>query len=198
MEAFREITHVVSQFFGSRDVSRRSKEVAFMEDMRILVEDMEKNGMHRTMPAKHFVPAMKPAKGRKKTDPENSGIVDVLVQGAEAWAHGKFKEYLNATTYDPATGYPITETEEHNSARLDNMTVFDMEDNPLEFESYDDLHGDEDDEGLGSLGGGGEFATGEAGWEMNERWVWIGSSWRQWVMDGCCEVISVGIMRWRS
>ena len=106
---------------------------------------------------------MKPAKGRKKTDPENSAIFDVLVQGAEAWEHGKFKEYLNTTTYDPVTGYPITETEERNSARLDRMTAFDMEDNPLDFESYEDLHGDDNDEGLSSLGGGGEFMTGEAG-----------------------------------
>jgi hypothetical protein len=135
-----------------------------MEDMRILVEDQEKHRLHRSTPTKHFVPAMKPASGRKKTDPENSAIFDVLVQGAEGWEHGKFEEYLNTTTYDPATGYPITETEERNSAQLDNMTSFDnTEDNPLDFESYDDLHGDEDDEGLGSLGGGSEFATGEAG-----------------------------------
>jgi len=45
------------------------------------------------------------------------------------------------------------------------MTAFDKEDNPLDFESYDsdDLHRDEDDEGLGFLGDGGEFTTGEAG-----------------------------------
>jgi len=134
-----------------------------MEDMRVLIEDMEKHGLHHSMPSKHFVPAMKPAKGQKKTDPENSAILDTLVQGAEAWEHGKFKEYINTTTYNPATGYPITETEERNSARLDNMTTFDSEENPLDFKSYDDLHGDEDDEGLESLGGGGEFITGEAG-----------------------------------
>jgi hypothetical protein len=164
VEAFREITHIVSQFFGSRDASRRSKEVAFMEDMRVLVEDLEKHQLHYSTPTKHFVPAMKPASGRGKNSPENSAVLDVLVQGAEGWAHGKLEEYLNTTTYDPATGYPITETEERNSARLDNVTSFDnTEENPLDFESYNDLHGDEDDKGFGSLGGGGEFCTGEAG-----------------------------------
>lgn len=44
------------------------------------------------------------------------------------------------------------------------MTAFDnTEDNPLDFESYVDLHADDDENGLGSLGGGGEFSTGEAG-----------------------------------
>lgn len=132
--------------------------------MRVLVEDLEKHGLDRSTASKHFVPALKPANTRKKTAPTNSAIVDILVQGAEAWEHGKFKEYLNTTTYDPATGYPITQTEEGNSARLDNMTAFDnTEDNPLDFESYVDLHADDDENGLGSLGGGGEFSTGEAG-----------------------------------
>jgi hypothetical protein len=93
-----------------------------MEDMRVLVEDMEKHGLHHPTLSKHFVPALKPAKARKNTATEKSAIVDVLVEGAEAWEHGKFKEYLNATTYDPATGYPITEKEEANhSARLDKV-----------------------------------------------------------------------------
>jgi hypothetical protein len=122
VEAFREITHIVAQFFANRDSARRSKEVAFMEDMRVLVEDMEKHGLHHPTLSKHFVPALKPAKARKNTATEKSAIVDVLVEGAEAWEHGKFKEYLNATTYDPATGYPITEKEEANhSARLDKV-----------------------------------------------------------------------------
>lgn len=135
-----------------------------MEDMRVLVEDMEKHKLHHATSSKHFVPALKPVKGRKTTTPEKSAVFDVLVEGAEAWEHGKFKEYLNATTYDPATGYPITEREEANIARLDNMTAFDnTEDNPLDFEAYEDIHVDDDEEGLGSLGGGGEFSTGETG-----------------------------------
>jgi len=154
----------VAQFFGNNDAARRSKEVAFMEDMRVLVEDMEKHNLHHATSSKHFVPALKPVKARKTTTPEKSAIVDVLVEGAEAWEHGKFKDYLNATTYDPATGYPITEKEEANSTRLDNMTAFNnTQENPLDFESYDDLHVDDDEEGLGSLGGGGQFSTGETG-----------------------------------
>jgi hypothetical protein len=139
--------------------------VAFIEDMRVLVEDLERHRLHRSTPTKHFVPALKPTSGRKKNnDQENSAIFDVLVHSAEGWAHGELEEYLNTTTYDPAMGYPITETEEQNSTWLDNMTSFDnTEDNLLDFKSYDDLHGDEDDKGLGSLGGGTEFCTGEAG-----------------------------------
>ena len=164
VEAFWEITHIVSQFFGNRDAARHSKEVAFMEDMRVLVEDQEKHRLHHATSSKHFVPALKPAKAHKKTASEESAIFDVLVEGAEAWEHGKFKEYLNVTTYDPATGYPITEREEANSAWLNNMTAFNnTKDNPLDFESYEDLHVDDDEEGLGSLGGGGEFSTGETG-----------------------------------
>jgi hypothetical protein len=166
VEAFREITHIVSQFFGNHNAARRSKEVAFMEDMRVLVEDMEKHRLHYATSSKHFVPALKSAKAHsgKRTATEKSAIFDMLVEGAEAWEHGKSKEYINVTTYDPATGYPITEKEEANSARLDNMTAFDnTEENPLDFELYEDLHVDDDVEGLGSLGGGGEFSTGEAG-----------------------------------
>lgn len=129
-----------------------------MEDMRVLVEDMEKHKLHRSVPSKHFVPAMKPT-GRKKTASEASAIFDISVTGAEAWEQGKFKEYVNTTTYDPATGYPITEKEESNSARLDNMTVFDnTEDNPLNFDSYNET-------GVGASGQGRGGIGVKTGWE---------------------------------
>lgn len=46
--------------------------------------------------------------------------------------------------------------------RLDNGTVFDSNSNPLTTDSYEDLHGgDNDSVGIGGLGGGSEFSTGE-------------------------------------
>ena len=161
VEAFREVTNRVSKFFGNSDIPRRSKEISFLEDMRVLVEDMERHGIHRSPPEKRMVPADKKQSGKKEVV---SAIVDVQVLGAEIWQNGKFTEFLKNTTYEPATGYPIPEKDDHDN-RLDTAsgTVFDRTgDNPLEYESFDDLHGDDDDDtGLNSLGGGSEFSTGE-------------------------------------
>jgi hypothetical protein len=63
-----------------------------------------------------------------------------------------------STTYDPALGYPITNDD--RDTRLDSGSMFDNVTNPLGNDSYDDVHGDEDGT-LGSLGGGGEYSTGE-------------------------------------
>jgi hypothetical protein len=106
-----------------------------------------------------MVPAMKKQSGKNEAV---SAIVDVQVMGAQIWEYGKFFKFIKSTTYDPAIGYPIPERDDHDS-RLDNGTVFDnTKDNPLECESFNDLHGDDDDEiGLNSLGGGSEFSTGE-------------------------------------
>ena len=65
---------------------------------------------------------------------------------------------MKSTTYDPAVGSPITNDD--RDMRLDSGTVFDNVTNPLEHDSYDDVHGDEAGT-LGSLGGGGEYSTGE-------------------------------------
>ena len=159
MEAFREVTNRVSKYFGNSETPRRSKEISFLEDMRVLVEDMERRGIHQSPPKKRIIPAVQKQSGRKEAV---SAVVDVQVVGAEIWENGKFSEFLKNTTYDPATGYPIPEHDDHDS-RLDTGTVFDStEDNPLEYENFNDLHGDDDDEmGLNSLGGGSEFSTGE-------------------------------------
>ena len=127
--------------------------------MRILVEDMLRHGIDKNSPQKRMVPAVKKQSGKKEAA---SAIFDIKVVGAEIWQNGKFSEFLKNTTYDPATGYPIPEKDDHDH-RLDTGTVFDStEKNPLEHESFDDLHGDDDDEiGLNSLGGGSEYSTGE-------------------------------------
>lgn len=159
VEAFREVTNRVSKFFGNSETPRRSKEISFLEDMRVLVEDMERRGIHRSPPKKRMVPAAKKQSGKKEAV---SAVVDVQVVGAEIWENGKFSEFLKNTTYDPATGYAIPEGDNHDS-RLDTGSVFDRtDDNPLEYESFNDLHGDDDDDtGLNALGGGSEFSTGE-------------------------------------
>jgi len=98
---------------------------------------------------------------KKTTTTPISAIVDVQ-GGAEIWQQGKFSEFIKATTYDPALGYPIDSPEDHDTC-LDTQTVFDNTiSNPLHHSTYVDVHGDESGEsGIGSLGGGGEFSTGE-------------------------------------
>jgi hypothetical protein len=67
-----------------------------------------------------------------------------------------------STTFDPAVGYSITTDDHDHDTRLDSGTVFDNVNNPLEHDSYEDLHADEESEDdVASLGGGGEYSTGE-------------------------------------
>ena len=133
VEAFREVTNRVSKFFGNSDIPRQSKEISFLEDMRVLVKDMEQRGIHRSPPEKRMVPADKKQSGKKEAV---SAIVDVQVLSVEIWQNGEFTDFLKNTTYEPATGYPIPEKDHDDH----------------------DLHGDDDDDtGLNSLGGGSEF-----------------------------------------
>jgi len=120
---------------------------------------MQRRDLHPEKPK--IRPILAPRKVSKKnnTEPQVSAIVDVKVAGAEIWSNGKFTDFMKNTTFDPAVGYPIT-TDDHDT-RLDSGTVFDNASNPLEHDSYDDVHADEDDESVGSLGGGGEYSTGE-------------------------------------
>jgi hypothetical protein len=102
--------------------------------------------------------AQRKASAKKENEPEISAIVDGQVAGAEIWLNGNFREFMKSTTYDPAVGYPITDDD--RDTRLDSGTVFDNVTNPLEHDSYEFVLGDEDGT-LGSLGGGGEYSTGE-------------------------------------
>jgi len=123
---------------------------------------MERHGLHKLSSGGHFVPAPIKKTSKKTSTAPISAIVDVQVAGAEIWQQGKFSEYIKTTTYDPALGYPINNPEDHDT-RLDTETVFDNTiSNPLHYSAYVDIHGDESgDSGIGSLGGGGEFSTGE-------------------------------------
>ena len=46
VEAFQEINERMFEYFGKKEISRCSKEIAFQEDMRVLIEDMERHGLH--------------------------------------------------------------------------------------------------------------------------------------------------------
>nr|VWP01094.1 Sensor protein zRas [Ganoderma boninense] len=173
VEAFRDVSHLVANFFGDPDRRRRSKEVAFMEDLRVLVEEMVRRNAHVLSTEDHFVPEPTPKakRGKKKSGraaQPRSAVVDVMDSGAAIWAEGKFTSFIQKTTYDPASGYPPFTEEVESSAehdrRLDSHTAFDnCYRNVIEASTYIDLHGDETDEGgiTGALGGGGEYHTGE-------------------------------------
>ena len=92
-----------------------------------------------------------------------SAIVDVQVAGAEIWQAGKFSEFVEKTTFDKKLGYPLGMAAEADNSPLANEEPFDDPNkNPIEHESYEDLHGDMSDEsGLGSLGGGDMYSTGQ-------------------------------------
>lgn len=164
VEAFRDISHTVARFFGDSDTARRSKEIKFQEDLRVMVEDMVKHNLHPLKPSFHFVAAPRPKKARADYVVQ-SAIGDGMVLGAQVWQDGKFQDFLKATTYDPAVGYPVTSESATNRERrdgiFDNGTAFDNTQNPLETGSYQDLHGEETTEGLGGVGGGDEFSTGD-------------------------------------
>jgi len=105
VEAFREISHLIANFFGDPDRARHSKEVVFYEDMRVLVEDMEHHGLQKLSSTGHFIPAPTKKTSKKTSSALISAIVDVQVAGAEIWQQGKFSEFIKTTTYDPALGY---------------------------------------------------------------------------------------------
>lgn len=166
VEAFRDVTHMVANFFGDPDRARRSKEVKFNQDLEALVSEMQRLKFHKVSTTRHFVaaPPKKPSKAKNPPPPEplRSAIVDVFVKGAEEW-NGKFTEFIRSTTYDPALGgYPPAASSDTGprDTTLDTNTAFDnLSQNPLTYDSFMDLHGSEKD-GItwsGALGGGGDF-----------------------------------------
>ncbi|KAK0466076.1 uncharacterized protein EV420DRAFT_1474879 [Desarmillaria tabescens] len=172
VEAFRDVSHRVANFFGDSDRARRSKESSFKEDLKRLVDEMVRLKLHNTdEPEQHLVPAtVRTSTRSNRKDKEKSAIVDVQVVGAEIWNDGKFADFLKRTTYDPTVGYPISGGDSHDAESLDDTDPFitgttsfdDPNINPLVHDSFNDLHGDEVI-GLGSLGGGGEYYNGPEG-----------------------------------
>jgi hypothetical protein len=160
---------MVANFFGDPDRARRSKEVKFNQDLEALVSEMQCRKFHVINKDGHFVPAPPKKTSKKKInnsapEPTRSAVIDIFTKGAEEW-NGKFTDWIKSTTYDPALGgYPSvsesSSTGGHDTT-LDNGTVFDTATtNPITCDSYIDLHGNEETNGItgmGSLGGGGDF-----------------------------------------
>ncbi|KAJ7028826.1 hypothetical protein C8F04DRAFT_1265579 [Mycena alexandri] len=165
VEAFRDVSHMVANFFGDPDRARRSKEVKFHQDIEGLVSEMQRRNFHEVSSTRHFVPAP-PKKAPKTTpknppppEPERSAIVDVFVKGAEEW-NGKFTDFIKSTTFDPALGgYPPASSDSSpRDTTLDTNTAFDsLTTNPLTYDGFMDVHGSDDGTGSGALGGGGDF-----------------------------------------
>ncbi|KAK6995643.1 hypothetical protein R3P38DRAFT_3425830 [Favolaschia claudopus] len=168
VEAFRDLTHMVANFFGDPDRARKSKEVKFTQDMEALITEMQRRKFHIVSKVPHFVPAppkkvrKNAAQNSKPPEAPRSAIIDVFVKGAEEW-NGKFKDFIKSTTFDPALGgYPpaaVTASSPRDTT-LDTHTVFDnLARNPLTYDTYTDLHSS--DSGVadisGALGGGGDF-----------------------------------------
>ncbi|KAJ7722835.1 hypothetical protein B0H16DRAFT_1473181 [Mycena metata] len=166
VEAFRDISHMVANFFGDPDRARRHKEVKFQQDIEALVSEMQRLKFHVVSTKAHFVPAPPPKKISKKTTADTSprsAVVDVFVKGSEEW-NSKFNEFIRATTYDKELGYPLApEAADTGSDVLRTGTAFDNSANPLTYETYADLHGNDGEGamGAGALGGGDEFYGSE-------------------------------------
>ncbi|KAJ7367233.1 hypothetical protein DFH08DRAFT_1005503 [Mycena albidolilacea] len=163
VEAFRDISHLVANFFGDLDCARRSKEVKFYQDIEALISEMQHRKFNVINAKGHFVPAPPPKKTTKKAvtdDSPCSAIADIFVKGAEEW-NGKFEEFIRTTTYDKELGYPLPTSMDKGSNTIpETGTAFDNTNNSLTFNSYADLHGDESESGtmgIGALGGGDEF-----------------------------------------
>jgi hypothetical protein len=124
---------------------------------------MQRRKFHVVNAKGHFVPAPPPKKTTKKAatdDSRRSAIADIFVKGVEEW-NSKFEEFIRTTTYDKELGYPLpTSTDKGSDTIPETGTAFDNINNPLIFDSYADLHGDESESGtmgIGALGGGDEF-----------------------------------------
>ncbi|KAK7028602.1 hypothetical protein R3P38DRAFT_2622936 [Favolaschia claudopus] len=167
VEAFRDVTHMVANFFGDPDRARRHKEVKFNQDLEALVSEMQRRKFHVISETRHFVPAppkripKNPPKNPPPIEPPRSAIVDVFVKGAEEW-NGKFYDFIKSTTFDPALGgYPPDESSSKNTTRdttLDTGTAFDnLKANPLRYDEFTDVHSGDELGTSGALGGGGDF-----------------------------------------
>lgn len=167
VEAFRELSHSFARTFGHSDRARRSKEVDVGQDLRLLTENLMHQHLHELTPNRpiYFV-AKQSSKPTKKTTPSRpqSAIIDIFDIGAEILHSGKFSEFVRASTWDPALGYPVVDfAGDTGEDILETGTAFDRTDtNPLTVADVDDVDDGDDHTprcaGLGSLGGGMEYA----------------------------------------
>lgn len=151
VEAFRDVSHRVAMLFGDPDRSRRHKELRFQKDLETLVDDMRKNKLH-ILTRDRFIEDT--SKKRPADGSRISAVYDVFMKGAELLSEsGKWSEFLERSTFDPALGQPMGDPEGADTV------------NPVLRDGLDDLYDDERSapycDGHGGLGGGDEFTTGE-------------------------------------
>ncbi|KAJ6495492.1 hypothetical protein C8R45DRAFT_1095125 [Mycena sanguinolenta] len=162
VEAFRQVSHQFAHTFGFVDRARRHKEVDVGQDLRLLAETMVDARLHvLTANRPVYVPLKVNKKGQVPKGPRVSAIIDSFETGAQLLHDGKFTEFIRATTWDPASGYPVgtLESSSEGDDPLVNGSVFDRVDgNPLARDGFNDVDdGDTHEQsflGLGSLGRG--------------------------------------------
>lgn len=162
VEAFRRISHLMAQFFGNPDRHRGSKEMGFQEDMRVLVEELDKRELGGEYKTRLVPVSGKGKKAAKLRAKGTSAITDVYIGGIEIWSD-KFEEWKEQTTYDPALGYPSqgNEGQDRMVRTLNNGTVFDDPNQlHLTFDSGVDLGILAEHETAG-VGGGDELEIGD-------------------------------------
>lgn len=147
VEVFRNASHLVAEFFGNPDRNRRSKEIAFQEDMRVLVEDMDALHLHRGF-REHSV---------------SKPVEDIMVD--PALEHPVFPLSDSESDSGSTRSSNSEEADEESSGEADEessgdqVTVDESGDMVLSYNTAKDLLLDDDEDG--ALGGGGEYDRGD-------------------------------------
>lgn len=132
------------------------------QDLRLLTEDLVRTRLHIATAERRVLAPAKFKKGGESL-PRKSAIIDCFYTGAQALNKGKFNDFIQSTTWDPAVGYPIDVIVQSSLQASDdvllNGTIFDRTDkNPITQSEFNDIDDGDDHEkevpGLGSLGGG--------------------------------------------
>ncbi|KAI0318809.1 hypothetical protein OF83DRAFT_1170743 [Amylostereum chailletii] len=174
VEFWRELSHAFARAFGYPDRARRSKEVDVGQDLRLLTENLIHSRLHVPTADRPIYANTSSKQGKKQAsddDTRPSAIVDAIDVGGELWNNGKFTEFIRATTWDPAVGYPVgqvvvdamgSESVEDADDVLMNGSVFDQTTvNPLAQDAFEDIDDGDDHTqrapGMGGLGGGMDY-----------------------------------------
>lgn len=166
VEALEEVNRKMSHFFGRPDRHRKHKESKFTKDLQALVEHMQNHKLHTLTPDREVRSPL-----NQKNTWKKGAVVDVMQVGAEALMGGKYSEFLQQTTYDPAVGgYPLGDSDEHEQG-VDSTgveSVFDHAKNPLSYEDEESVKHAMDTRsrkvgigmGIGGVGGADDLYMG--------------------------------------
>ncbi|KAJ7576374.1 hypothetical protein C8J56DRAFT_899899 [Mycena floridula] len=94
VEAFRDISHLVANFFGDPDRAKRLKSWHSPKICGFSSKKWYENICTNYLLIMRYMFL-------------HSAIADVLVEGAKVWNQSKFTEFIQSTSSDPALGYPI-------------------------------------------------------------------------------------------